>query len=105
MPDQLSQNQDSTLSGEIRRMVPTLVLTAAVAFGTSWWNSQLTQNDLRLRLDRLEEKQKETSAAAAEAARTAQLNAIRMAELGVLQNNIAEQVKEIKQDHERNIRR
>lgn len=86
------------MTAELKKLVPGLLLTVAVAFGTSWWNSQLTQNDLRFRLDRLEEKQKDTSAAMAAASQTAQQNAIRLAELGVIQSNIADELRELKQD-------
>ncbi len=89
---------------EFKKLVPGLLLTIIVAFGTSWWNSQLTQNELRFRLDRLEEKQKEALATTADAAKTAQGNAIRMAEMGVIQNNVIEQVREIRAEHDRLVR-
>lgn len=89
---------------EFKKLIPSLLLTAAVAFGTSWWNSQLTLNEIRFRLDRVEEKQKDTAAAAAASAQIAQQNAIRMAELGVIQGNVVEQLKEIKREHEQILR-
>lgn len=101
MPD----NTPTSFGSEFKRLLPGLVLTVIIAFGTSWWNSQLTQNELRFRLDRIEEKQKDASASTAEASRVAQQNAIRMAELGVLQNNVVEQLRRIEADHERMMRR
>jgi hypothetical protein len=98
-------NSASSFGSEFRRLIPGLLLTVLVAFGTSWWNSQLTQNELRFRLDRIEERQKEASASTAEAARVAQGNAIRMAELGIIQNNVVEQLREVKSEHERLMRR
>ena len=90
---------------QAQRVIPTLLLTVAVAFGTSWWNSQLALNDLKYRLDRLEEKQKDQAATMAASAQTAQQNAIRLAELGVVQTSLAEQLKEIKAENERLLRR
>lgn len=96
--------QPEGLAIEFRKLVPTVLLTAAIAFGTSWWNSQMTQNDLRLRLDLLERRQEERAGAAAQQAAAIQQNSIRLAELGVLQTNLAEQMKEIKQEHERSMK-
>ncbi len=98
-------NSASSFGSEFRRLIPGLVLTVLVAFGTSWWNSQITQNEIRFRLDRLEERHKETAASTAEASRTAQGNAIRMAEMGIIQNNVVEQLREIKSEHERMLRK
>ena len=90
---------------EFRKLIPGLVLTVLVAFGTSWWNSQLTQNELRFRLDRIEEKQKDASLATAEASRVAQQNAIRMAEMSVTLNTTIEQLRDIRTEHDRLLRR
>jgi cellobiose-specific phosphotransferase system component IIC len=79
MPD----NTPTSFGSEFKRLIPGLILTVVVALVTSWWNSQVTQNELRFRLDRMEEKQRESSGATAEAARVAQQNAIRMDDLGV----------------------
>ena len=102
MPAHLPQPEG--LAIEFRKLVPTVVLTAAIAFGTSWWNSQMTQNDLRLRLDLLERRQEERASTVAQQSQAIQQNSIRLAELGVLTTSLAEQVKDIKQDHEKNLK-
>jgi hypothetical protein len=90
---------------EFVKLLPGLLLTGIIALITSWTSSQITQNELRFRLDRIEEKQKDASVATAEASRVAQQNAIRMAEMSVIQNNAVEQLREIRADHERLMRR
>ena len=98
MAEQVLQTNGGWAS-QFRNIIPTLVLTVGVAFVTSWWHTQMAQNDMRFRLDRLEEKQKELAGASAAAALTAQQNAIRLAELGIIQSNMVEELKEIKQEH------
>lgn len=88
-----------------KKVLPGLALAGIVGFVTAWIQSQSALVDLKSRLDRMEEKQKDSSAATAEAARTAQGNAIRLAELAVIQNNAAEQLKDIKAEHERMLRK
>jgi hypothetical protein len=100
-----NEPQPPTFWQQMQRAVPTLLLTAVIAFATSWWNSQMVLNDLRYRLDRLEERQREAAAAMSEAAQTSQRNAIRLAELGVLQTNVAEQLRDLKAEHEKLLRR
>ncbi len=82
---------------EFRKIIPSLILTVLVAFGTSWWNSQVTQNELRYRLDRMEEKQRDASEATKQSAMATQQGAIRMAEISTTLTNMAEQLKEIKE--------
>ena len=89
----------------VRKFVAPWATAAILGFIGGWWNSQIGQVQLIGRIDRLEERQKEASAATAEAARTAQGNAIRMAELGIIQNNVVEQLREVRQDHERMMRK
>jgi len=88
-----------------KKVLPGLALAGIVGFGSSWIQSQSALVDLKSRLDRMEEKQRDAAASTAEAARTAQGNAIRLAELGVIQNNLVEQLRDIKADHERLLRR
>lgn len=93
------QDNHPSLLSESKKLVPGLILTALVAFATSWWNSQMTQNDLRFRIDRIEEKQKDQAAATQAASVTAQQNSVRMAEIGIIQANLAEQLKDLKQQN------
>ena len=105
MAENPTNSAPNGFGSEFRRLIPGLVLTVVVAAGSSWWSSQITQNELRFRLDRLEEKQKDASVATAEASRVAQQNAIRMAEMSIIQNNAVEQLREIRQEHDRLMRR
>ena len=84
----------------LRRYIIPILTSAILGFIGGWWNGQITQVQVQSRLDRLEERQREAAAATAEASRTAQGNAIRMAEISIIQNNVVEQLREIRKDHE-----
>lgn len=88
-----------------RRYIIPIATSAILGFIGGWWQSQISQVQMSSRLDRMEERQKESAAATAEAARTAQNNAIRMAELGIVITNVVEQMKDIRAEHERAIRK
>ncbi len=103
MPDQLPQPEG--LIAQFRNTIPTAVLAGLIAFGTAWWKTQDTQADLRLRTLQIEERQKETSSALSTAAQTAQTNAIRLAEMSEQLRYTVEEMKRIREEHERDRRR
>lgn len=81
---------------EFKKAVPTLIITILVAFATSWYNTQASQTDAQRRIQILE-KQAETNATnIAQNALAMQQNAIRVAEMVIIQNNTLEQIREIK---------
>ncbi len=93
-PQPVNQN----LFGEFKKLIPTIVLAILTALVTSWLNSQKLQGDFQHRIEMLE-KRAETNAANISKNSTAlQQNAIRLAELSILQNNALEQVKDLKQE-------
>lgn len=82
---------------EFRKMLPTLILSVLMALAASWWNSEKTQSDFRYRIEMLE-KRAETNALNISNNSTAlQQNAIRVAEISIIQNNTLEQIKDLKQ--------
>ncbi len=81
---------------DFTRFLPTVVLAVATALGTSWCNMQRFQTDTERRIDVLEKKAEANAAGITALSNMSQQNAIRMAEIGVIQNNIAEQLKELK---------
>jgi hypothetical protein len=90
--------QQTGLGAELRKLIPSLIVTGIVAFGASWWNNQLTQTDLRFKISTLE-KQLETQATnSANNANAAQANSIKIAEMGIIHQNLLEQIKDLKQE-------
>ncbi len=90
---------------EFRRAVPTLILAALTSFAWTWWSNQLTQNDQRMRLDALEKRIDAMSAQVSQNMGVSNQNAVRMAEFTIIQNNIVDQLKELKEEHRRQVDR
>lgn len=88
----------ANLANDFKKLIPTLVLAVLTAFITSWWNSQQSQADLQFRLSTVEQKAETNAKNISQNSLILQGNAIRMAESGVIQNNILEQIKDIKQE-------
>lgn len=83
---------------EFKKQIPVLVLAVLVAFATSWWNSQKSQSDFQHRIEILE-KRAETNASNISNNSTAlQNNAIRIAEINIIQTNTLEQIRELKSE-------
>jgi hypothetical protein len=99
MPNPLPQPEG--LLAQFRNTIPTAILAGLIAFGTAWWKTQDTQADLRLRTAMIEERQKETAAALSTASQTAQMNAIRMTELGEQLRFTVEEMKRIREEQDR----
>ena len=88
------------LGYEFRKALPTIVMACLAAVVTSWWNTQLSQADLRYRLDAVERQVKTNSENIAAATAQIQNQAIKFAEVGVTQSNMLEQLREIRQEQE-----
>lgn len=84
-------------AGEFKKLVPTLIISGLVAFGTSWYNSQQTQTDALRRIEQLEKQVQGSAANIAQNSAALQQNAIRIAEMVIIQNNALEQIKDLKQ--------
>ena len=88
------------LSEEFRKAVPTLVLAGLIATATSWWNTQVVQNELRYRLDTVEKQEKTNAENIAASANQIQNQAVKFAEISASQNGMLEQLREIRQEQE-----
>jgi hypothetical protein len=86
---------------EFRKLVPTLILTALIGFGSSWWSNQISQNDLRYRVEALEKRVESLGAQVTQNGATINQNAIRQAEFTVIQNNIVDQMRDLKEEQRR----
>lgn len=86
---------------EARKLVPTLVLAGLIGFAGSWWNNQITQNDLRYRVDALEKRVETLSAQVTQNGVTIQQISIKQAEFSIIQNNMVEQIKDMRQERRR----
>lgn len=89
------------LSVETRKIIPTLVITVLTAFGVSWWNTQMSQNDLRHRLEVQETKSEANAKSLADNASVMTQATVQLALIGQNQTNMFEQIKEIKAEQER----
>jgi len=85
-------------SGKAKDIAATLLTAALIAYGTSWWNAQKSQFDTINQLQRLEEKAEINAKNIAQNASGFQQNAIRLAEIGIIQSNLLEQLKDVKQE-------
>jgi hypothetical protein len=97
----MSVPQTESWGVEFRRAVPTLILAALTSFAWTWWSNQLTQNDQRMRLDALEKRIDAMSAQVSQNAATSNQTAVRMAESAIIQQNIVEQMKDLKEEQRR----
>lgn len=88
------------LGHEFRKALPTIIMACLAAVLTSWWNTQITQNDLRYRLEAVERQVKTNSDNLAATAGQMQSQAVKFAEVGVTQSNMLEQLREIRQEQE-----
>jgi hypothetical protein len=98
--DQLTNGPTMPLGAEFRRAIPTLVLAGLIAIATSWWNTQMTQSELRYRLEAVEKQEKTNAENIAASANQIQSQAVKFAEVGATQNNMLEHLREIKQEQE-----
>lgn len=80
----------------VRQTAVSLILTGVVAFVGAWWTGMLQQRDLNLRLDNIERRQDEALRQVNANTLSIQQNAIKLAEISVIQNNLADQIREIK---------
>lgn len=87
----------ANVGNEFKKLIPTVVLAILTAFATSWWNSQKSQSELQFRLEAIEQKGETNAKNIANNSGILQQNAIRIAEMGIVQNNLLEQIKELKQ--------
>ncbi len=95
----MAENSQPPVQGwaaQVRSLVPSVILTVLVAFATSWWNAQVSQNQTLFRLTALEKAVEVQQNQITQNAALNQQNAIRMAEIARDQLNIAEQVREIR---------
>lgn len=83
-------------AGEFRKLLPTAILAVITAFATSWWNTQIVQNNFQHRIDRLKDKSEENARNIATNADLLQKTMIRIAEIGEGQKNMLEQVRDLK---------
>ena len=83
------------LAVEFKKIIPTVFLAILTAFVTSWWNSQKSQSDFQHRIEMLEKRAETNAQNIAINASSLQQNAIRLAEIGVVQNNTLEQIKDL----------
>lgn len=77
--------------------IPTVVIAILFSFGTSYWQANETQNKLLFRVEQLEKRAETNAGNIAGISTTAQQNAINAAEFRIIQNNVLEQVKDLKQ--------
>lgn len=77
-----------------------MLLTIAVAFGASWWNSQISQNELKFKIELYEKRQEQIASQVADDSQAIQQNANRLIEVATLQQALAEQVRELHQEQE-----
>lgn len=88
----------NAIVSDFKKLIPTLLITVLTAFGTSWWNSQNAQLEFRNRIEKLEEKAENNAKNIAQNSSVLQQNAIRLAENTIIQNNMLEQLKDMKQE-------
>lgn len=81
--------------------IPSYILAAFLGFGTSWLQSQWTVNDLRNKVERLEEKERDATAADAKRADAALDNAREMERLAGALKNLADRQQEMKDERKR----
>lgn len=98
--DQLINGSAPPLGAEFRRAIPTLVLAALIAIATSWWNTQITQSELRYRIEAVEKQEKINAENIAASANQIQSQAVKFAEIGATQNSMLEQLREIKEEQQ-----
>lgn len=96
MPD--ASRPTGYFAGEFRKAVPTLIIAVLVSFAASWWNTQLAQNDLLHRIENTEKRAESNAANIAQNSAALQQNAIRIAELVIIQTNTLEQIRDLKQE-------
>lgn len=104
MPEKIDQPTNGSslppLGAEFRRAIPTLVLAGLIAIATSWWNTQMTQSELRYRLEAVEKQEKTNAENIAASATQIQAQAVKFAEISTTQNNMLEQLREIREQQE-----
>lgn len=98
MPDRLIN--PTAQPGSYRQVVVTVVSAALIGYGSSWLQSRTDQDRQQYNIEQMQQTQLKQSQALEESARQREQMAIRLAEMGVIQNTLLEQVREIKRDHE-----
>lgn len=92
------QSSVSDMLGDFKKLLPTLLISVLAAGATSWYNTQKSQTDLQNRIEKTEEKVETNARNIAQNSGVLQQNAIRIAEIGIIQNNALEQIKDLKQE-------
>lgn len=83
---------------DLKNILTTLLTAALMGYASSWWTSQKAQGDMTHRIERVEEKAETNAKNILQNSSVGQQNAIRMAEMGIVQNNFIDQIKDLKQE-------
>lgn len=93
--------QQPGFGSKLREQFWSLLAAALLGFATSWLQSQYVQNDLRNKVDRLEEKQRDASAIDAKRADADLQNAREMERLAGAVKNVADRQQEMRDERQR----
>ena len=80
----------------MRKFWTTLIAAGLVAFGSSYWTSLLSQNNVLYRIDRLEQRQEQLAREYAATSQAATENQIKLALIQERQANILKELEELK---------
>lgn len=89
------EEHPTTLAAHVARLAPTVILAVLTAFATSWLAARDAQNELRFKVEMLEQANKSNASAISQNAAVIQSLTVKQAELGRDLSNIAEQLKDI----------
>jgi hypothetical protein len=98
MPDRLIN--PTAAPGSYRQIAITVVSAALIGYGSAWFQSRTDQDRQQYNIEQMQQNLLKQSQVAEESARQREQMAIRLAEMGVIQNNLLEQMRDVKRDHE-----